>query len=298
VPIVVVDGIATSYVVCGSGPPLLLLSPGGFDARMANWSGHELYARLNLVEHLARSYTCILFDKRESGGSGGRVERLSWAAYVAQGLGLLEQLGFASAHLVGGCVGCSIALAAAAAFPGRVESMVLYSPAGGPRYRLMQHERFARHLAFVAEHGPDSVVALARDSTAGFAQDARLGPWAGVLRRDDEAAAAFRALPADRYRAMVLGSAALLFDRDTVPGAEAEDLMALDTPALIVPGQDASHATSAARYLQECLRGAHYWDAPVAEQTEQNAPGRILEFLGTLGRAPSSSGSTPQGIPR
>ena len=71
----------------------------------------------------------------------------------------------------------------------------------------------------------------------------------------------------------------LLFDRDTVPGAEPEDLLALDVPALIVPGQDSSHAPSAARYLQECLPASQYWDVPVAEQTADTAPARVIEFL-------------------
>ena len=46
---------------------------------------------------------------------------------------------------------------------------------------------------------------------------------------------------------------AALFDRDTSPGAEPEDLLRLDIPAFIVPGHDESHATSAARYFEECL---------------------------------------------
>ncbi|HEX4557094.1 MAG TPA: hypothetical protein VH249_24095 [Xanthobacteraceae bacterium] len=70
-----------------------------------------------------------------------------------------------------------------------------------------------------------------------------------------------------------------LFDRDTAPGAEPEDLLRLDIPALVVPGRDASHATSAARYLEECLPGSEYWDVPVAGQTEETTPGRLLEFL-------------------
>ena len=70
-----------------------------------------------------------------------------------------------------------------------------------------------------------------------------------------------------------------LFDRDTAPGAEPEDLMRLDMPALIVPGRDAAHATSAARYLEECLPQSQYWDVPVAAQTEETTPGRIIEFL-------------------
>jgi pimeloyl-ACP methyl ester carboxylesterase len=78
---------------------------------------------------------------------------------------------------------------------------------------------------------------------------------------------------------VVSGTARLMFDRDTVPGAEPEDLLGLDVPALIVPGQDDSHAPSAARYLQECLPGAQYWDVPVAEQTDRTAPRRILDFL-------------------
>jgi hypothetical protein len=70
-----------------------------------------------------------------------------------------------------------------------------------------------------------------------------------------------------------------VFDRDTAPGAEPEDLLRLDIPALVIPGQDAAHATSAARYLEECLPRAEYWDVPAAEQTEAVAPLRIMEFL-------------------
>ena len=40
-----------------------------------------------------------------------------------------------------------------------------------------------------------------------------------------------------------------------------------------------SHATSAARYLGECLPKAEYWDVAVPEQTEARTSGRLLEFL-------------------
>jgi hypothetical protein len=53
----------------------------------------------------------------------------------------------------------------------------------------------------------------------------------------------------------------------------------LDSPALVVPGRDASHATSAARYLEECLPRAEYWDAAVADQTEAATSERVLAFL-------------------
>jgi hypothetical protein len=75
-----------------------------------------------------------------------------------------------------------------------------------------------------------------------------------------------------------------LFDRDTAPGAEPEDLLRLEIPALIVPGRDKSHATSAARYLEECLPRSEYWDVSVANQTEEATSRRLLEFLDSVRR--------------
>ncbi|GHH83750.1 2,6-dioxo-6-phenylhexa-3-enoate hydrolase [Streptomyces sulfonofaciens] len=284
-PTAVVDGLVTRYEVAGSGPPLLMFSPGGFDASLEGWRSVGVYRRLRLLDHLTRHYTCITFDRRESGGSGGRLERISWADYVRQGVGLLDALGVERAHLMGGCVGCSTVAAVAVAHPERVLSMVLYSPAGGARYRMKQHARFVRHLAYADTEGLDRVVALARSTDAGFTADPRVGPWVNVIRRDAGFAARYADCDPERYRTAVSGMVRLLFDRDTVPGPEPEDLLGLDVPALIVPGQDDSHATSAARYLQECLQGARYWDVPVAEQTELTAPARILDFLGGVSAA-------------
>ena len=278
----VVDVIRTRYRVIGQGPALLMFSPGGFDSTLEASQPVGIYRRLNLLEHLSRSYTCITFDRRESGQSGGRVERITWDHYVAQALGLLDHLGIARAHLMGGCVGCSAAAALAVAQPARVASLVLFSPAGGVRYRLKQHARFARHLAHVEEHGLSSVVDLVGSTDRGFTADPRVGPWNSVLRRDPAFAAAYAALDPGRYAVAVSGLVRTMYDRDTVCGAEPEDLLALDVPALVVPGEDESHAPSAARYLQECLPRAEYWDQPVAQQTEEPTARRVLEFLAAV----------------
>ena len=278
-PTAVADGISTRYEVTGDGPPLLMFSPGGFDSTLESWRSVGVYQRLNLLEHLEQHYSCIRFDRRESGQSGGRLERISWADYVRQGLGLLDALGIDSAHLMGGCVGCSAVAAIGVAAPERVRSMVLYSPAGGVKYRMKQHSRFEQHLAFVDSDGLAAVVDLARSSGATFTKDPRVGPWNSVLRTDESFAADYAKADPARYRTTVSGLVRLLFDRDTVPGPEPEDLLTCDVPALIVPGQDDSHAPSAAHYLQECLPNNQYWDVPVVDQTEETAPARILEFL-------------------
>ena len=82
----VIDGIVTQYAVAGSGPPLLMFSPGGFGASMDSWEKHGLYHRTRMLAQLRERFSCITFDKRESGESGGRVERASWSDYVNQGV--------------------------------------------------------------------------------------------------------------------------------------------------------------------------------------------------------------------
>jgi pimeloyl-ACP methyl ester carboxylesterase len=279
VPLANIDGIATRYEVVGSGPPLLMFSPGGFDATLGQWSSLGIYAATGMLKHLSSRYTCITFDRRECGESGGRIERVTWFDYAVQGKGLLDHLKIERAHLLGGCMGCGPVLASAVAFPQAALSMILYWPVGGAKYRLNVHRRFAEHLAYVQEHGLDAVVRRVTAEGKPFNKDPRGGPWASLIRRDPAFAEAFVRQNPDRYRLLLTGMVRTMFDRDTAPGAEPEDLMGLDIPALIVPGQDASHATSAARYLEECLPRAEYWDVPVAAQTEETAPRRLLEFL-------------------
>jgi pimeloyl-ACP methyl ester carboxylesterase len=281
----IIDGIVTRYEVTGAGPPLLMYAPGGFNAVIETWTTQGVYAKIKLLDHLPKHYTCITFDRRECGQSGGRVERVTFAHYVAQGKGLLDHLGIERAHIMGGCMGCCPVAAFGVAHPQATLSMILFWPVGGAKYRLSSHQRFAEHLAFVQQHGLEAVVALVAKDGKPFGADPRGGPWASVLKHDRDFAAAYVKHNVDRYKLIVAGMARTMFDRDTAPGAEPEDLMRLDIPALIVPGRDAAHATSAARYLEECLPGSEYWDVPVAEQTEATAPVRVLEFLQKASRS-------------
>lgn len=275
----IIDGIATRYEVQGSGPPLLMYSPGGFDATVEKWSTLGVYARVKPLDFLSKHYTCIAFDRRETGQSGGRIERVTWSHYVAQGRGLLDHLKIDSAHLMGGCMGVSPVIAFAAAHPERVMSMVLWWPVGGPRYRIKGHQRFAEHLGFVQQHGLKEVASLVQKEGKAFGADPRGGPWAAVIRSDPQFAARYVAQDVEAYKFIVSGMARTLLDRDTAPGAEPEDLLRCPIPALIVPGKDESHATSAARYLEECLPRSEYWDVAPPGQTADTAAPRVLEFL-------------------
>jgi pimeloyl-ACP methyl ester carboxylesterase len=278
-PIATIDGIATRYETYGKGPALLMYAPGGFDATVEKWSSQSVYAKIKLLDHLPGHYTCIAFDRRECGASGGRVERVTWAQFVNQGRGLLDHLGIERAHLIGGCMGVCPIGAFAVAHPERVISAILYWPVGGARYRIAGQQRFAEHLAYVAQNGLEGVVSLVTETGKPFGADPRGGPWAATIKNDPAFAQDFAKLNLFKYKLMVAGMAKSLLDRDTAPGAEPEDLLRLDVPALVVPGNDASHAISAARYLQECIPNAEYVDLPVAEQDDTTIPARVLEFL-------------------
>jgi pimeloyl-ACP methyl ester carboxylesterase len=176
-------------------------------------------------------------------------------------------------------MGCCPVTAFATAMPNMVRAMVLWWPVGGAKYRIASHKRFAEHLAFVQQEGLVAVVALVEKDGKPFGADPRGGPWASVIKRDREFAKEYAKQDVDTYQRTTLAMMRNLFDRDTAPGAEPGDMLKLDIPALVIPGQDASHATSAARYLEECLPKSEYWDVPVAEQREDNSAKRVMEFL-------------------
>jgi pimeloyl-ACP methyl ester carboxylesterase len=275
----VLDGIRTNYEVLGEGPPLLMYAPGGFDGTIEKWRTAGVYQRTKMLEHLARRFRCILFDRRECGKSGGRVEAITWQHYARQGKLLLESLGIERAHLIGGCMGCSPVLSFSIAFPESVASMVLYWPVGGAKYRIRGRGRFAEHVAFVRQAGLQGVLSHALKEGKPFSADPKAGPWASVLQHDAAFAAGFVRMEKDSYLKSAEAMAAALFDRDTSPGAEPEELMKVQVPALVVPGRDESHATSAARYLEECLPKSEYWDAAPEAQTEAAVSQRLLAFL-------------------
>ena len=281
-PTLELDGIQTRYEVAGDGPALLMFSPGGFDARIEQWADLGVYKRIKLLDQLTKKYMCVLFDRRENGRSGGRVERITWEHFVRQGAELLDCLAIDQAHIMGGCMGCCPVAAFGAAHPERTLSMVHYWPVGGAKYRINAHQRFARHLAFVEENGLQAVVDLVLSHDKNFSADPRGGPWGQPIRNSDYFASDYAGLDKARYLLTVTALYRGLFDRDTAPGAEPEDLMNLNIPSLIVPGNDDFHATSAARYLHECLNGSEYWDVSVDEQTEETAPQRVLDFLNSV----------------
>jgi pimeloyl-ACP methyl ester carboxylesterase len=276
-PTATLDGLEVNYLTRGSGPALLMLAPGGFDATLEKWTTAGVWKGMRPLDTLSDAFTLVAYDRRESGASGGRVEKLTWALFAEQAKRLLDHLGIAKAFILGGCMGCSVATAFAARYPDSTHALILHWPVGGYRWKLNGSDRFARHQRFAREHGLAGVVKRAHEGKS-FWQDPEAGPWASVIVRDQGFAETFQMQDLDRYLGLVAASARGLFDRDMPPGAEPEELMAMKVPALIIPGDDPAHATSGAHYLRELLPQSEFWPVMPAEQTPERVRDRILDF--------------------
>jgi hypothetical protein len=141
----------------------------------------------------------------------------------------------------------------------------------------MASDRFMAHRHYVLENGLEGAVKLA-EAHPSFWTEPRGGVWAPVLARDTGFARAFATQDVDRYLALCEVTARTLFDRDTAPGAEPEELQAMKMPALIIPGDDPAHAMSAAHYLRECLPNADFWPVGPADQEPQRVAERLITF--------------------
>ena len=253
-PHATLDGLKINYVVKGSGTPLIMLSPGGFDSNIEGWSARGVWKDLRPLDTLANEFQMIAYDRREAGASGGRVEPHSWRIWALEAVRLLDHLAIDSAWVIGGCMGVSVAAAMAAHFPSRCSGLLLHWPVGGYRWRAKGRSNFDRHIAFVRAQGLAAVVERARKA-AGFWADPECGPWTTVLNQDAAFATTYAQQDPEQYLAIVAQSRDTLFD-DTMPsGATGEQLMTIKLPAFIMSGDDASHATSAAHAMRELIPG-------------------------------------------
>jgi pimeloyl-ACP methyl ester carboxylesterase len=254
-PIATIGGIKTHYEVKGDGTPLLMLAPGGFDSSISRWRVSGVWKDLQPLDTLAREARLIAYDRREAGDSGGRIEPFNWSVYVRHAIALLDHLGIRDACMLGGCMGCSVALAIAAQCPERCRGLLLHWPVGGFRWMNKGRTNFNRHIDYAREHGLRGVAARAAQSKL-FWGDPEAGPWASVIAADEAFAAAYADQDLGRYLAMICQSRDNLFNDVMPSGASGDEMTAMKTPVFIMAGDDPSHSASSAHALRELIPGA------------------------------------------
>ena len=120
------DDATIYYEEYGSGYPLLLFAPGGMRSTIAFW--HR--SPFDPTAALAYAFRVIAMDQRNAGASRGPIGDDGWPTYTADHVALLDHLGIARCHVMGGCIGSSYALGICAAAPGRITAAVLQNPIG------------------------------------------------------------------------------------------------------------------------------------------------------------------------
>ena len=279
-----INGIRIHHEIQGSGPHLLMFAPGGFRSVISRWTaqgGKREWKEMDGLAALSRHFTCIAYDRRESGLSGGRIEPLSWDLYVQEATALLDLAGATEAHVLGSCMGAGLALAFAVRHPRACKSLLLHWPVGGYRWMMKGHTFFARHLDFVRANGLKAVVARAREGE-NFWLDPEIGPWGSPAAVYPEFAAELARQEVERYLDICARSRDAIFN-DTMPsGASGEELMRMDVPALIISGADTRHTVSAAWALKELMPRAELWDVLPPRQNGANVLEQILRFTSRL----------------
>jgi pimeloyl-ACP methyl ester carboxylesterase len=132
----------------GNGEPLLLITGFGISGAVFE----------PVLDRYAERFSCIVFDNRGSGRSQAPLRPTSMPELAADAVGLLDELGIASAHVYGVSMGGMIAQEVALRFPERVRGLVLgcTSP-GGPR-AVRPTVRELRVVAAAAAGAPRSPV--------------------------------------------------------------------------------------------------------------------------------------------
>jgi pimeloyl-ACP methyl ester carboxylesterase len=120
-------GARLYYEEHGEGFPVLLFAPGGMRSNLDFWQRTPW----NPITALSPHFRVIAMDQRNAGRSSAPVRASDgWHAYAEDHLALLDHLGIARCHVLGGCIGGSFCLALIEAAPERVAAAVLQQPIG------------------------------------------------------------------------------------------------------------------------------------------------------------------------
>jgi pimeloyl-ACP methyl ester carboxylesterase len=259
-PNATVNGLNIHYERAGHGPLLVLLHGIGSNAR--SWA-HQLQA-------LAVEHDVVAWDMRGYGGSSDPTEPYSMADVASDLAGLVDHLGFTSAHIGGLSMGGVIAQEFYGHFPERVRSLILADTNAG-QARLDEDERQARLAKRLA--GAGEPVGLARQRTPML-----LSPEASpeVVA---EAESIMAEIHPDGYR-LAASAFSETDERDVLPR--------ISVPTLVLWGEFDSVVTrEEVDYLVENITGAQFEVIPNAGHLSnlENAEAfnaAVLRFLSTV----------------
>lgn len=231
-----------AYTDEGSGPPVLVLAPGGMRSAAHVWNRMDW----NPLERLTDDFRVIAMDQRNAGNSSAPIDgETSWDEYRADQLALLDHLQIERCSLVGMCIGGPFITGLLRAAPQRFDRAVLLQPVGMEGNHQVFYELFDGWAEEISVNH----------------QNVSAEQWASFRSN--------------------------MWDGEFMLTATEADVASIETPMLVLMGDDVYHPQSTSRRLAAAAPNAELiedWKgADLLDQTDSTIKG----FLRSRSERPS-----------
>ena len=236
------DGAVIHYDTYGSGPPVLLIAPGGVSSQVGIWRGAEI----DPIAELADEFTLVAMDQRHAGKSWNAPPTFSYDLAWQDQLAVLDDAGIGVAQVWGGCIGVGYLLRLIQEAPGRISGAVGQDPVGldHTNSRTTFTDMFEPTLALAHAEGVEAVMHDALRNPV-FLNHNASGPFAQRVGRDPAFRDRLRDMSTDEYVALINAFAEAIWPDSPPYFTVSEDwLRTCPAPLIILPGSDDFHPTS------------------------------------------------------
>lgn len=265
------DGTTIHYEVFGGGFPLLLLAPGGVNSQIEFWQR----SIINPIESFADEFMVIGMDQRHCGRSKTGLTPFSYDEAMQDQIAVLNDLGLARAHVMGGCIGCAYALRLADQAPARIAGAVMQDPVGLDETNSLEtfYAMFNPTIRLARAEGLEAVIESAQRDPI-FMQNNEAGPFAQRIHDDPLFADALRAIRREGYIALVVEFRDGMWPQQ--PPYFAVNEVAVQrshAPMLVLPGADPFHPTGIGERI--CNEAPNARCLAVDARAEDNLPATL-----------------------
>ena len=142
------------YETWGTGPPILMLAPGGLRAsRIETWAN----APWNPIDALKDRYLVVGMDQRNTGTSTAPITSSDgWPTYASDQVALMDHLGVERFAVAGMCIGGAFIMELLSEVPERITAAVAFQPIGLDGNRDAFRAIFEDWRQGIAEEHPEA----------------------------------------------------------------------------------------------------------------------------------------------
>lgn len=258
-----VNGAELYYEEAGSGPPLIL-SPGGLQGALSSY--------VPVLEELSHEHRVIAYDRRFGGQSSSPMVVQTWDMVCQDVVGLMDSLGIEQAYLGGGSFGAAISFGCAVRYPDRVRAIFPSNIAGGVLCNSYLVMKLFKAMDMALNQGIKAVVDA-------WDRDDRFAPFVPERATyDPDHRKALEAMDPEDFAQVMRDTIYALFEGPYLSlGMTSEMLKSVQTPTLIMPGNNDIHPRGLAEQLHRLVPNSQWGE--VQPQEPKKYVRRVLQFL-------------------